>query len=486
MVARDGEAAGGGDGERDGRSGGGGIRAVNEMQPGVAGFLGVRDVPSGGSEGEGAGGADLAAHLGVEGRAVEDDGERVVFDADYFANGGVERELVVAGEGGGGLVGEVGEGNDFALLGGFGTFALLLHEHLESRRVYGEAAFASEEFGEVEREAVGVVEFENEVAGEGFSGEAGDLFLEEFHAPVEGSVEGFFFDADDVFDVGLAGADFGEDVAHRLGEDADEFVEEGFVEAECAPVADGAAEDAAEDVVAVGVAGLDAVGDGEGEGADVVGDDAEGDVHALLSGVRGGAGRGEGAGVVLAGEFFEGVEEGAEDVGFVVGDDAVELFEVAGALEDGGDALEAHAGIHMAGGERDEGAVGVGVELNEDEVPDFHAGGVAFVDEGAGGVARGGEVNVQFRARAAGAGLAHHPEVVLFVAVDDVNGGVESGGAEFPGPCVVGVLVKFGGVALACVWGIDGGVEAGSGEVPDLGDEFPCPVNGFALEVVAE
>ena len=38
-------------------------------------------------------------------------------------------------------------------------------------------------------------------------------------------------------------------------------------------------------------------------------------------------------------------------------------------------------------GQRREGAVRVGVELDEDEVPDLDARGVAFVDERAAGVA---------------------------------------------------------------------------------------------------
>ena len=83
---------------------------------------------------------------------------------------------------------------------------------------------------------------------------------------------------DDLLDVVLFGAEFGEDVAHRVGQDGDQLVEERLVEAEGAAVADGAAEDAAQDVVAVVVAGLDAVGNGEAQGADVVGDDTEGDV----------------------------------------------------------------------------------------------------------------------------------------------------------------------------------------------------------------
>jgi hypothetical protein len=41
-------------------------------------------------------------------------------------------------------------------------------------------------------------------------------------------------------------------------------------------------------------------------------------------------------------------------------------------------------------------------------------------------VVGGKQVEMNFRARAAGAGVAHHPEVILLVAVDDVDGGIEA------------------------------------------------------------
>ncbi len=283
----------------------------------------------------------------------------------------------------------------------------------------------------------------------------------------------------------LLRTEFGEDFAHGAGEDIDEFVEEGFVQAERAAVADGAAQDAAKDIIAVGVAGLDAIGDGEREGADVVGDDAEGDIGFFLLGVAGGAADGECRAVGAAAEFFDFVEDRAEDVGLVVRNARVgEIGEVFCALDDRGDAFEAHAGIDMARGEGGERAVGVRVELDEDEVPNLDALGGAFVDEGAAGVAGGGEVDMEFRAGAAGAGFAHHPEVVFFVSVDDVNGGIESGGAEFFGPEIPSLLVARGGVAGFGV--VDRGVEAGGGEFPAVDDEFPRPVDGFLFEVVAE
>ena len=49
-----------------------------EMQPGVAGFLGVGDAPELAAVLQFAGVADLAAHFGVEGRGVENDGGLVL------------------------------------------------------------------------------------------------------------------------------------------------------------------------------------------------------------------------------------------------------------------------------------------------------------------------------------------------------------------------------------------------------------------------
>jgi hypothetical protein len=110
------------------------------------------------------------------------------------------------------------------------------------------------------------------------------------------------------FDLLFLHAQFGEHIAHVRGEDIDELVEEGLFELERAAILHGAAEDAAEGVVAVAVAGLDAVGDGEAERAEVVGDDAEGDVDLFLLGdghdVALLVGLGQRALVVLAADIF--------------------------------------------------------------------------------------------------------------------------------------------------------------------------------------
>ncbi len=281
---------------------------------------------------------------------------------------------------------------------------------------------------------------------------------------------------------------FREDIAHVGCQNVHEFVEERLGEAERAAVFHGAAEDAAEDVVAVAVAGLDAVGDGEAERADVVGDDAEGDVDFLLLGhghhvallIR----FGQRAGVVFAAQFFDFIEDGLEDVGVVVGDFGVlEVGEILRAVDDGDDALEAHAGVHVLRGQRDERAVGVGVVLNEDVVPDFDDLIRATVHQLRPALVRRA-IDVDFGAGAAGAGVAHHPEVVLLVAVHDVDVGVEADAAEFFRPEVPCLLVAVGGIAGAGL--VDAGIDAFGGEFPDLDDQFPRPRDGFLLEIVAE
>jgi hypothetical protein len=93
----------------------------------------------------------------------------------------------------------------------------------------------------------------------------------------------------------------------------------------------------------------------------------------------------------------------------------------------------------------------------------------------------GSQVNVDFRAWAAGAGFAHHPEIVLLVAGNDVDFGVEAGGGEFGGPKIISFLIEIAGIALRFVGTIDGGVKALRWEISRLlRDEFPRPVNGLA------
>ena len=331
VVALDRLSACGVDGNLDFVTDIGGVGGIKQVEPGVAGLLGVRNPPKLSTPGDLGCVSDLAAHLSIAGSAVENHCG-AVFDCQHLENAGRVCEEVVAREnrGLGGF--DFRKGDDLFLLGRTGARALGFHEGVESLGVHREAAFARHELGEVEREALLVIEFECEGAGD-VSLCCG--IIEKLYAPVEGFVEGFLFDFQDIFDVFLFRADFGEDIAHRAGEDIDELVEEWRAETERAAVADGAAQDAAEHIVPVGVAGLNAVADGKGERADVVGNDAEGDIVFFLFGVASGTADGQRGSVGLAAEFFQFVEDRAEDVGLVVRDAGVgEIGEIFCALND--------------------------------------------------------------------------------------------------------------------------------------------------------
>ena len=148
----------------------------------------------------------------------------------------------------------------------------------------------------------------------------------------------------------------------------------------------------------------------------------------------------------------------------------------------------------MLGGERRKRAVGVGVVLDEDVVPDLNATRVGAVDEFRAGdlffhacfARAGAKVHVDFGAGTARAGFAHHPEVIFLAAVDDVDGRIETDAAKFLGPKIVGFFVAVGGVVLVLVRLIDGRVDALRRKFPDFDDEFPRPRDGFFLEVIAE
>ena len=79
------------------------------------------------------------------------------------------------------------------------------------------------------------------------------MLLKQLNTAIERFVKRLFLQLDHVLDMLLLGADFGEDVAHRGGEHVHEFVEEWFVETQRAAIAHRAAQDAAQNVVAVGV-----------------------------------------------------------------------------------------------------------------------------------------------------------------------------------------------------------------------------------------
>ena len=302
---------------------------------------------------------------------------------------------------------------------------------------------------------------------------------------VQRAVESFLFALEDLFDVGLLRAQLGKDIAHGLRKNAGKFVEKRLMESERATVAHGAAQDAAQDVIAVAVARRDAVGHGKAQGSRMVGNDAESDVDFLLLAVSGRSGLGERRPVFLAAQLFNLGEERTENVGLVVGDAGVgKLGETFCPLHHGTDTFEAHAGVDVTGGQRRERAVRIGVELDKYEIPDLDALSRAFVDQCSLCVALRGQVDMQFRARTARTRVAHHPEVILLVAGHDVHLRIESGSPKMHRPVIPRLLIKLARITRSRR--INGGIETRSGKFPPINEQLPSPVDGFFFEVIAE
>ena len=213
---------------------------------------------------------------------------------------------------------------------------------------------------------------------------------------------------------------------------------------------DGATEQAAKHVAAALVGGQDAVTDHEGDGAGVVGNNAQ----ALVGG--------RGVVVAHAREALAHADEGAQDVALVVG---------ALVLHDGSDALEAHAGVDVAVRQLRHGAVLLAVILREDEVPELEV--AVTVVSGLLAFELGALVKVDLGAGTAGAGGAGCPEVVLLAQARDVVVG-----DALLVPELDGLLVVLE----------DGHVEAvlGEAEVLGRGDELVGPLDGVGLGVAAK
>ena len=124
--------------------------------------------------------------------------------------------------------------------------------------------------------------------------------MEEIDTPVECLVERLLLGSNSLLYDLAALLLLGENNAHRVHQHVNKLIKKRLAKPERAAVAHGAAQDAAQDVVAIGVPRLDAVGDRETQRADMVAYDTEGNVgFFLLSLLR----TGQCGGVLFAAQF---------------------------------------------------------------------------------------------------------------------------------------------------------------------------------------
>ena len=410
--------------------------------------------------------ADLAAGFAVEGRLGRDDLDLLPLGRD-LALLAADREGEDLGlKGSGPVAGKArhdfaerarGRGREARPLAG--PLALRPHRLLEAGVVDRKSLVAQDVLGQVDRKAVGVVELEGDLAGKrraARGAQAFDLFAEQAETLLQRVSEALLLAGDGGPDARAALDQFrvarAEDVADRVGDRTEERVRE----AEHPPLARGAPQQAAQHVAAALVRGQQSGADHDRDRAAVVGDHAEGDI--LLR---------HGRTVASPRGALGDADHRPQQVGVVGAVDA---------LEDRRHALEPHAGVDVARGQFGKPAVALAIVLDEDQVPDLHVAGTAGVD--AAGVAgrlvagAGSAVDVNLRARAARAGLAHLPEVVLRAEAQHARGR-QVGHLR---PERLGLRVGLE----------DRGEDPFLGQFPDAGEQRPRPLDRLGLVVVAE
>ncbi len=289
-------------------------------------------------------------------------------------------------------------------------------------------------------------------------------FIQVANAVIQGLVEAVLFPFNGLEDRLAVLAEFRISVAVGFDDGIRDFAHEGLFQTDLLTEADSAANDHTANVVAAHVARDNAVGNQERGGAAVVGNHAvrrEVGVHFLFG---------------LAGKFAKFRHGRGEEVGLIVG---------ILVLEDGDDALEAHAGVDILVRKRDQGVLINAVVLHEDQVPQLHV--TVAVAVHAADMVRivallaviRAHIHMNFGAGTARTGVGHFPEVLFTAEIHDVAR-VHTG---LRAPNIVGFLIR-GNLSLFVFEA--GGVELRGIQTPNLRQQFPSPADGFLLVVISE
>ena len=312
-------------------------QGVGDMQSEIVLALGVDDIDGLLGGYQAAAVAYLSAHLGIERRHVE---HYLIVFLVLLHHGAVACDVALVRE-------RVPADKLFLALvyrdpvarlylcSSAGSVLLLLHLLVKALLVYLESVLRADELREVERESERVKERECLDAGDllaaGFLGLGHDV-VQHVDACGQGAQESVFLLLNDVDDELLLRLELRIGVAHLVDERRHELVHERFLLAEeCIGVAHGAAQDAAYHIARLGVGGQLPVGDGERDGADVVGHHAHGDVRLLV------------LAVLHVRQLANLADDGLEDVGVVVG---------ILVLQHTAEALKAHARVDDLGRQR--------------------------------------------------------------------------------------------------------------------------------------
>ena len=196
------------------------------------------------------------------------------------------------------------------LAAGAGKLLVLLEGFVEFLAVHGHAVLGGQFLGELDGESVGIVKLERQAAGHDLLGifeKVGKHLFELVLALLEGFKELLFLSLQLIHHAGAVFRQLGVRTAELGDDDLRDACQKHAVDAELASVADGAADEAAQDVTGPDVGGADGLGVAEDEGrrAGVVADNSDGFVHFPIASVR------------VPGKLLHRRDDWGENLGFV-------------------------------------------------------------------------------------------------------------------------------------------------------------------------
>ena len=151
------------------------------------------------------------------------------------------------------------------------TAALLFHGGLKAGFVNLDVALAADVRGQVDREAVGVVQTEGGFAIQGVAFQLRQLFIQQRQSALQSTGELLFFGFQHLLNLSLLLLQFFAGGAHHGDQRGNQFPEEGVLRAQHVAVTDRTANDATQHVAAVFIRRDHAVSNQECTGANVVG-----------------------------------------------------------------------------------------------------------------------------------------------------------------------------------------------------------------------
>ena len=346
-----------------------------------------------------------------------------------------------------------------------GAFLLLLHLAVKSLGVNTQPLLVANKLRQVEREAKRVKQ------RKGLHAVNNRLTLllslayhavKQVDARSQSAEESLFLLLHNLGDEHLLALQLGVGLTHLTDKRRQQLIHKSLLLAEeRVAVPHGAPQDAPYHIAGLGIARQLAVGNRESYSPHMVGYHAHGHILLLIPAILGAA------------KVADGLDQGLEYVSVVV---------AALALQRHTQTLKAHAGVNHLGRQRLQRAIGLAVILHKDQVPYLYHLRIILVDQLSTGhlglLLIRAQVNMNLRAGAAGTRIAHLPEVVMLIAVDNMVLGQillpVAGGLIVTLQALLGRALKHRGVERALV------------NLEHINQIFPRPADGLLLKIVAE